>query len=84
MDCDNVWDGFFLFALLVDCATASESQILEVPHHATSQAKRLHEAMERRNRRMAGPGQDMWSHVCDKCAWIFEAKDGQLSAYSMS
>lgn len=75
LDTKDVWNGFFLHSLLVD--HMEQKTILELPHNATSQADRLKPQLQARNMRMAGPGQEEWSHACDLCCWVFE-EDGIL------
>ncbi|KAJ7078210.1 hypothetical protein C8R44DRAFT_896024 [Mycena epipterygia] len=48
---------------------------LELAHDAPSQAERLRPALEARNIRMAGTGQDEWNHICDLCCYIYK-EDG--------
>ncbi|KAJ7190873.1 hypothetical protein GGX14DRAFT_579467 [Mycena pura] len=74
IDVEDVWNGFFLHNLLLDCTTRSE--VLQLPHHAESQSERLRPALLARNLRMVGPGQDAWNHACDTCCWFDERDDG--------
>lgn len=76
MDCEMVWNAFFLYALLLD--HHGREDILRIPHHAATQADRLRPALEARSNRMVGPGQEHWSHACDKCTWFTTADDGNL------
>ncbi|KAJ7075798.1 hypothetical protein B0H15DRAFT_791429, partial [Mycena belliarum] len=60
----TVWDAFFLHALLRD---GTKHQVcLSVPHNETN-VQRLNVALEARNTRMAGTGQDQWAHACRDC-----------------
>jgi hypothetical protein len=45
---------------------------LEVAHNAESQAARLRPALQARNMKMAGPGQEAWNHACELCCWVFK------------
>ena len=56
MDVNNVWDSFFLNALLLDHEEREEHLVL--PHDAPSQVERLAPALRQRNKRMEGPGQE--------------------------
>ncbi|KII92428.1 hypothetical protein PLICRDRAFT_134020 [Plicaturopsis crispa FD-325 SS-3] len=69
-------DAFFLNALLHD--HAEQGTVLELPHDAASQALRLQPALQARNARMAGPGQEEWSHACDSCCWVYTDNNGVL------
>jgi hypothetical protein len=73
LDTKDVWNAFFLHSLLRD--HAEQDTILEVQHNASSQAERLKPALQARNLRMVGPGQEHWNHACDLCCWVFE-EDG--------
>jgi predicted nucleic acid-binding Zn-ribbon protein len=68
-----------MHALLVDRQT--HSTVLDIPHKAPSQADRLRPALEERNLRMMGPGQELWNHACEKCTYVFAAEDGHLRKY---
>ncbi|KAJ7037282.1 hypothetical protein C8F04DRAFT_1257200 [Mycena alexandri] len=70
MDVDNVYNSFFLHALLLD--HHERDAIFELEHNAPSQAERLRPALEARNIRMAGPGQEEWNHFCDLCCYIYQ------------
>ncbi|KAF8585031.1 hypothetical protein K439DRAFT_1344525, partial [Ramaria rubella] len=74
MDCENVWDAFFLYGLL--CDHREQGSVLELPHRGPNNANRLRAALEVRNERMAGPGQVQWNHACEKCTWVTEGEDG--------
>ncbi|PPQ78706.1 hypothetical protein CVT24_002284 [Panaeolus cyanescens] len=69
----TVWDSLFLFWLMED--HVENNTILEVNHQASTQAIHLEKALEARNDRMIGPGQELWNHACDLCLWIKE-QDG--------
>ncbi|KAJ7768876.1 hypothetical protein B0H16DRAFT_1307716 [Mycena metata] len=75
MDVDDVYNSFFLHALLLDHLERGE--LLELRHDAPSQAGRLRPALEARNFRMAGTGQEEWNHICDLCCYIYRDDDGQ-------
>lgn len=60
----NVWDAFFLHSLLRDSDTQNTS--LKLPHHGTNN-ERFNAALDIRNTRMAGTGQELWAHACDLC-----------------
>ena len=69
MDVDHVWDGFYIYSLLLD--HAERDAVLYLDHNAVSQAKRIRPALQARNRRMRGTGQEEWSHACELCAWAY-------------
>ncbi|KAI1784804.1 hypothetical protein LXA43DRAFT_901026, partial [Ganoderma leucocontextum] len=77
---EQVWDGFFLYSLLLDHQERSTS--LSLPHVAGSQAERLSGALQDRNLRMARPGQKYWSHACDRCCWV-DSKDAEGNEYAV-
>lgn len=70
---DVVLDAFFLHGLLRDfdknCCQ------LSVPHSGL-QRHRFDDALDKRNYRMAGTGQEMWAHACNKCMYIYQRDDG--------
>ncbi|KAG6834471.1 hypothetical protein H0H93_009450 [Arthromyces matolae] len=68
LDTEDVWNGLFLYWLLVDCQ--ENGLRLELDHGASSQAQRLERPLHARNLRMSGPGQEEWNHACDDCCWI--------------
>ncbi|PPQ79909.1 hypothetical protein CVT26_004187 [Gymnopilus dilepis] len=74
LNIEETWNGLLLYWLLQDLA--EEGEILQLVHHAPSQAKRLQPALQARNLRMVGPGQEAWNHICDLCCWIYELPDG--------
>ena len=69
MDVDHVWDSFYIYSLLLD--HAERDAVLYLDHNAVSQAKRIRPALQARNRRMRGTGQEEWSHACELCAWAY-------------
>lgn len=71
---EDVWNTFFLHALLLD--SAENSLVLELPHDAISQATRLDEAIHSRNLSISGTGQEHWNHACELCCWIHNDPDG--------
>lgn len=84
LDQEDVWSGFLLFALLNDIKERRDSghqEVLELAHDAPSQSKRLRPALQARNERMIGPGQEYWNHACELCCWISEDCDGNLRTY---
>ncbi|TCD71044.1 hypothetical protein EIP91_000543 [Steccherinum ochraceum] len=74
LDVDDVWNGFFLQALLLDNYERREvdpnTPTLSLPHDAGSQTTRLQPALQERNKRMVFERQEHWNHACDKCCWI--------------
>lgn len=62
---ETVWDSFFLNALLLDSKQRGDT--LELQHNVQNHATRLRPAIEARNERMVGPGQELWNHACEGC-----------------
>ena len=79
LDTRDVWNGFFLHSLILDHDERDE--YLELIHNMPSQAQRLQPQLAARNKRMAGPGQEEWSHACDRCCWILMDEDGVECKY---
>ncbi|KAJ7227497.1 hypothetical protein GGX14DRAFT_347217 [Mycena pura] len=69
-----VLDSFLFHAVLRDKRRRRE--VLNVVHKEY-QAHRLDEILAERNYRMAGTGQEYWSHACDKCMIVYKGDDGQ-------
>ncbi|KAJ7731648.1 hypothetical protein B0H16DRAFT_1733211 [Mycena metata] len=62
MDVDDVYNSFFLHALLLD--HHERDAVLQLQHNAPSQAERLRPALEARNIRMAGPDkEERWVYL---------------------
>ncbi|KDQ49879.1 hypothetical protein JAAARDRAFT_142789 [Jaapia argillacea MUCL 33604] len=78
MDCENVWDAFFMYSLLKDHHEQGAGLTLE--HKVSSHAARLFPALETRNKAMVGPGQPRWSHACDLCCEMRTTPDGETWA----
>ncbi|KAJ7189095.1 hypothetical protein C8R46DRAFT_877355, partial [Mycena filopes] len=78
MDVDDVYNSFFLHALLLD--HHERGDIFQLQHNAPSQSERLRPALEARNIRMAGPGQEEWNHFCDLCCHIHQDDEGRWVA----
>lgn len=72
----DVLNGFFLFSLLLD--RAEQKTILYFEHDAPSQKDRLKPALQERNVRMEGFGQEEYTHACDLCYIVFLDEDGRL------
>jgi hypothetical protein len=72
---DLVLDAFFLHGLLRDVDRYGER--LALPHGGL-QRHRFDEALDRRNHRMAGTGQEMWAHRCYKCVKFYRGSDGVI------
>jgi len=82
LDVENIWDGLCLSWLLEDADEREE--VLVLIHDAPTQAKRLQPAMQARNLRMAGPGQEAWNHVCELCCWIDTRSDGRKGEFEIN
>jgi hypothetical protein len=61
-------------ALLLDCKERAVA--LELADDAPDQATRLQLALEQRNKRMVGPGQEFWNHACTLCCEMREVSPG--------
>ena len=70
MNTGTVWDAFFLHGLIMDSLDREET--LELPHNGEDQSTRIDVALEHRNVRMVGPGQEYWNHACSRCCEISE------------
>jgi hypothetical protein len=68
-----VLDSFFLHALLRGHDDNLEK--LSLPHGGL-QGRRFDQALNERNYRMAGTGQEMWAHACRKCMYVFRGSNG--------
>ena len=82
LDVDDVWNGFFLHALILDHLETGSAG-LKLTHNVESQAKRLQPALQERNARMAGPGQEAWNHACDRCCYVFQDPSNSQSCESL-
>ncbi|KAJ7847163.1 hypothetical protein B0H13DRAFT_1451469, partial [Mycena leptocephala] len=71
-----VLDAFFHHAVLRD--KASQDEVLSLLHHGP-QRHRLDHALQERNYRMVGTGQEYWAHACNRCMKIYQGDDGQWS-----
>ncbi|KAK0443244.1 hypothetical protein EV421DRAFT_1903743 [Armillaria borealis] len=72
---EMVYDAFFLHGLLLDHFNGHSR--LSVPHRGL-QRDRLTAALEERNNRMVGTGQEHWAHRCKICMHLFRGEDGKL------
>lgn len=70
---ETVWDAFFLNGLLLDFKERYDT--LELEHNVHDHATRLRPAIQARNERMVGPGQELWNHACEICCAIEESDD---------
>lgn len=83
LNVDDVWNGFFLHALIIDHLETGSAG-LELIHNIESQPKRLQPALKERNARMAGPGQEAWNHACDRCCYVFQdISNGQSCEFTV-
>ncbi|KAF8054208.1 hypothetical protein FPV67DRAFT_1569119 [Lyophyllum atratum] len=74
LDVEDIWNGFYVHALILQHQESSST--LEFAHDASSQAERLRPALQARNKKMAGPGQEAWNHACDLCCWVYTDENG--------
>ncbi|KAF7364569.1 hypothetical protein MVEN_00325900 [Mycena venus] len=73
LDGELVLDAFFHNAVLRD--KAAQHQVLSVTHHG-DQRRRLDAALQERNTRMMGTGQEFWAHACNRCMKLYQGEDG--------
>jgi len=77
MDLDDVWNGFYIYALAMDCYEIG--QLLVLPHSKGMQQRdRLEVGIRARNLRLEGPGQEAWNHACDLCCYVFKDENGAM------
>lgn len=69
-------DAFFLYALLCDHDEHTHASPF-VLRNDTDHDTRIELALQARNQSMVGPGQEEWSHVCNRCCEIKMGADGQ-------
>ena len=74
MTIDNVWNRFFIHSLLLD--HLERNAVLQLDHKAPPQARRLQPALQARNLRMRGTGQEHWNHACELCSWVYTDENG--------
>ncbi|KAF7968972.1 hypothetical protein HWV62_28773 [Athelia sp. TMB] len=65
LNAETVWDSFFLNGLLLDFKDRKDT--LELDNNTVDHATRLRPAIQARNERMVGPGQELWNHACEVC-----------------
>ena len=70
LDIEDVWNGFFLYALILE--QQETGVMLELSHPGESQAKQLQPALHVWNVKMASPGQEAWNYACDQCCYIYQ------------
>ncbi|KAJ7267213.1 hypothetical protein C8J57DRAFT_1068083, partial [Mycena rebaudengoi] len=75
-----VLDSFLFHVILHD--KRKRCEVLSVPH-GSYQNHRLDQALAERNYHMAGTGQDMWAHACDKCMKIYQGEDQQWCKFAL-
>lgn len=74
LDHELVWNALYLFWLLEDYER--HKILLQLDHQASSQTERLSDALQARNLRLVGTGQEEWNHACDSCCWLKENVEG--------
>lgn len=72
---ETVWDSFCLNGHLLDFKERKNT--LELQHNIQDHAARLRPAIQARNERMVGPGQELWNHSCEVCCAI-QKQDGHI------
>jgi len=73
----HVLNLFFLYSLLLDHAERKELLVLE--HNVSTQKDRLRPALQNRNERMKGTGQEEYTHACSGCFLVSKDENGQKS-----
>lgn len=74
-----VYEAFFLHGLILDAYNRGVS--LTLPN-GSEQRDRLDRALEERNKRMVGTGQEFWAHRCQVCMQLFQGADGKICGSS--
>ncbi len=74
-----VYEAFFLHGLLLDAYNQGAS--LSLPNSG-EQRDRMDKALDERNKRMVGTGQEFWAHRCQICMQLFEGPDGKICGCS--
>lgn len=80
LDYRTALDGFFLYSVLLDKAERMEA--LRVSHSGEVNRDRIKSALEERNFRMEGTGQEYWAHACDLCFIGIPGPDGRPASKS--
>ncbi|KAI0077530.1 hypothetical protein K474DRAFT_1684282 [Panus rudis PR-1116 ss-1] len=75
LDGPMVADAFFLYALLRDHYEHTAAPF--VLRNDTDHDTRIELALRARNQSMVGPGQEEWSHICNRCCEIKTGADAQ-------
>lgn len=78
MHSEHVSEAFVIHALLE--WHHDHNTVLEVPHKADNARIGFHEAVEARNRALAGPGHPEWNHACLRCTHHIKDDTGQITA----
>jgi hypothetical protein len=78
---DLVLDAFLLHSLLRDADVRGEQ--LSLPHGGL-QRHRFYIALDQRNYRMAGTGQEMWAHACNKCMVFYRGPDEAICGFILN
>ncbi|PBL01903.1 hypothetical protein ARMGADRAFT_858482, partial [Armillaria gallica] len=72
-----VYEVFFLHRLILDAYNRGVS--LTLPN-SSKQHDCLDRALEERNKRMVGMGQELWAHHCKVCMQLFQGADRKIYA----
>lgn len=70
----DVLNGFFIYSLLLD--HAEQKSVLCLDHNSPSHRHRLKPALQARNARMEGFGQEEYTHACNLCYIVFLDDNG--------
>jgi hypothetical protein len=85
LDEKDVWNGFYLNALLLDNLELRRIHAafppLTLRHTGVTHPERINQALHLRNRRMEGIGQEQWNHACDTCCWHYN-QDGSTGEHA--
>jgi len=76
LDVDDVWNAFWMNALLSDKRESGE--ILQLPHKTTTKDA-VKENLRACTERDSGPYRENWNHACDLCCAITKDEQGNLS-----
>ncbi|KAG8850470.1 hypothetical protein FRB91_009052 [Serendipita sp. 411] len=69
MDGTNVWDSFFIHALI--CDAIRRKRPLSLPHSDTTHSSRFNDALRERNEHFSSFDRPNWNHACDDCCKRF-------------
>lgn len=75
LDVDDVWNAFFLHALLSDHRERGE--VLVLPHKTKNTHEHVRVKLRERSSRDSGTQRENWNHACDVCCYVFKNEHGE-------